>query len=410
MCHLRLTVVGPLCIAGHSLAKRESTMAGLSSRERVVTALEHREPDRVPFDCTFSFGAYLRLKEYLGYESREVVRPGGPFLNVRPPIEFMKLLNVDLFYIGLGRGEHTPVFEYGADTFTDEWGVTFRKIENPSGVNYEFASHPLRDATVRDLANYPWPDPNDPARVRGLEAKCRDLYENTGFALVGKFSDSIFEQSFMLRGLDQWFTDLVSNPDFACALMDKLTDLAIRQVEIGLRACGKYIQILRLAGDDMGHQRGTLLSPRMFRTLIKPRFARLYQAAKDMARQYNPSCKLMAHTDGDVYPLIPDYIEMGLDVLNPVQPFVSEMEHERLKAEFGDRLSFHAGIDIQHVMPFGTPVEVRAEAIRAIHNLGVSGGYILAPTHYVQPDVPPENVIALRDAVLECGHYPLTTA
>jgi uroporphyrinogen decarboxylase len=117
--------------------------------------------------------------------------------------------------------------------------------------------------------------------------------------------------------------------------------------------------------------------------------------------------KIMAHTDGGVYPIIPDFIDMGLDVLNPVQPFADEMDHERLKKEFGSRLSFHAGIDIQSVLPHGSPEDVKQEALRAIHALGPGGGYILAPTHYVQSDVPPENIIALRDAVKEHGRYPL---
>ena len=115
----------------------------------------------------------------------------------------------------------------------------------------------------------------------------------------------------------------------------------------------------------------------------------------------------MAHTDGDVYPFIPDYLEMGLDILNPVQPYVAEMDHEKLNHEFGDRLSFHGGIDIQHVMPFGTPEQVRDEAIKVMRALGPGGGYILAPTHYLLPDVPPENIIALRNTVVEFGKYPL---
>jgi len=190
-------------------------------------------------------------------------------------------------------------------------------------------------------------------------------------------------------------------------LMDKLTDIAIGMVQAALKACGQYIHILRLAGDDMGHQQGMLVSPEMFRLLIKPRFARLYHAAKALLHEHNPQGKMMAHTDGDVYPIIRDYIEMGLDILNPAQPYVAEMDHRRLKFEFGDRLSFHAGIDLQHVLPFGTPEEVRAEVVKTIQTLGPGGGYILAPTHYLTPDVPPGNVIALRDAVLAHGQYPL---
>jgi uroporphyrinogen decarboxylase len=384
-------------------------MAAMTSRQRVITALDHHEPDRVPFDCTFGNVAYARLEKYLGFKPQYDVRPGGPALNVRPPVEFMQALQVDLYYIGLSQAKDTLVFENGMETYTDEWGVLYRKIENPFGFNYEVDSHPIAHVRVQDLENYPWPDPGNPELVEGLEAKARDLYENTELALVGKFSSSLFEQAFILRGMEQLFMDLSLNPDFVCALMDKLADIAIKQIQAGLKACGKYIQILRLAGDDMGHQRGTLLRPTMFRQIIKPRFARLYREAKTLFHQYNPNGKLMAHTDGDVYPLIPDYIEMGLDVLNPVQPYVAEMDHDRLKREFGSRLCFHGGIDIQRVLPFGKPDEVLSEVIKVMRALGAGGGLILAPTHYLLPDIPPENVMALRDTVLEYGRYPFVS-
>jgi uroporphyrinogen decarboxylase len=377
----------------------------MNSRERVMAALQHREPDRVPFDCTFGYGAYERLRQYLGFGPE--LKPSSPSLTVRPPAEFLEALHIDLYYLGLGGPQSSPVFEYGMETYTDEWGVTYRKIETPAGLQYELAGHPLADATVEALGGYNWPDPYDPARVENLGRVVCDLFINSGFALVGRFSTSIFEQAFALRGLERWMIDLATDPDFAGALMDRLTNIAIGMVEAGLKTCGRYIQILRLAGDDMGHQQGMLVSPEMFRRLIKPRFSRLYHAAKALLHEYNPHAKMMAHTDGDVYPIIRDYIEMGLDVLNPVQPYVAEMDHTRLKREFGNRLSFHAGIDLQHVLPFGTPEEVRAEVIKTIQTLGPGGGYIIAPTHYLTPDVPPENVIALRDAVLAHGQYPL---
>ena len=182
--------------------------------------------------------------------------------------------------------------------------------------------------------------------------------------------------------------DLSLNPEFAEALMGKLVNLALARLEVGLKACGKYIQCVRFAGDDMGQQKGPLMSPKMFRRVIKPQFSRYYQAARALIDEYNPEIKIIAHTDGDVYPIIPDYIEMGLDVLNPVQPYVAEMEHDKLKAEFGDRLAFHAAIDIQRVMPFGTPEEVKAEAITAMKTLGPGGGYILAPSHRTRPPHP----------------------
>lgn len=382
-------------------------MREMTSRQRVMVALDHRQPDRVPFDCTFGYIAYQRLEGHLGYHPQNAVLPGNTALSVRPPLEFLEEMHIDLYYLSLNAPPGRATFQYGMDTYIDEWGVSHRKIETPVGLQYEMAHHPLADATLADLADYPWPDPHDPSLVAGLEERARQLYEETRFALVGRFSNSIFEQAFALRGMEKLFMDMALDPEFAGALMDKLADLAIGYLETGLNACGKYLHILRLAGDDMGHQRSTLFSPSMFRRMIKPRFARLYRAARELFLKYNPQGKLMAHTDGDVYPIIPDYIEMGLDVLNPVQPYVAEMDHERLKRLFGDRLSFHGGIDLQRVLPFGTPEEVYAEAVKTMRALGLGGGYILAPTHYLTPDVPPENVLALRDAVLERGRYPL---
>jgi uroporphyrinogen decarboxylase len=381
-------------------------MREMSSRQRVVRTLEHCEPDRVPWDCNFTMSAYLKLMDYIGLKHEGELKPNWGTI-IRPCKALMEELQVDLHYIHLSASENAPPFEYGVESYTDEWGVTYRKVHNPSGFYYEFSDHPLANATIRDLEDYPWPDPYEPSRIEGLEERCRDLYENTDFTLVGKFSTPIFEQAFYLRGYEQWLIDLATNPDFACALMDKLTDISIALAQSGLKVCGKYIQIYRVAGDDQGHQHGTILSPKMFRELVKPRFKRLYQSIKSTLQECNLPCKLKAHTDGDVYPIISDYIDMGLDVLNPVQPYVAEMDHARLKKEFGSLLSFHGGIDIQRVLPFGTSDEVKMEAKKTMEILGRGGGYILAPTHYVQADVPPENIIALRDAVLEHGRYPL---
>jgi uroporphyrinogen decarboxylase len=379
----------------------------MNSRQRVITALSHLEPDRVPFDCQLGYDAYIKLSKYLGFTEENKTISTNTDLTVRPSIDFLKELSVDLFYIGLKAGSAETEFSYGMDIYTDEWGIKYRKVFGSYGISYEGVGHPLDNATIKDLDVYSWPDPYDPARVNGLEERCRYLFEQTDFTLVGKFSTSIFEQAFMLRGFEKFLVDLVADPEFAIALLDKTTEIAIGMLTVGMQTCGRYIQILRLAGDDMGHQRGTILSPKIFRNIIKPHFAKLYNHARSMIQQYNPSAKVMAHTDGDVYTFIPDYIEMGLDVLNPVQPLVTNMDHAILKTEFGTKLSFHGGIDIQRLLPFGSPEEIRQKAIRTMKILGKGGGYILAPTHYVQPDVPPENLIALRNAVINCGQYPL---
>lgn len=382
-------------------------MSDMTSRQRVVTTLEHREPDRVPWDCTFTIDAYRNLVSYLGLSEKEPQVKNWASV-VSPSIELLNELQTDLYYVGLSGPEHAPTFEYGREKNSDEWGITYKKVMQPNGsFEYFFDEQPLAKTTIKDLEDYPWPDPTDPARVEGLAEKCRRLYENTGFALVGRFNNPIFEQAHYMRGFERFLLDCASDPEFAGALMDKTTEIAIGMVKAGLKACGKYLTILRLAGDDMGQQQTTLLSPRMFRELVKPRFARLYQSAKSEFLKYNPNGKIKAHTDGNVYPILEDYLDMGLDILNPVQPYVAQMDHNRIKKEYGDRLSFHGGIDIQAVLPFGKPDEVRAEAKKVMEALGPGGGYILAPTHYLLGDVPPENIIALRDAVLECGPYPL---
>lgn len=382
-------------------------MNDMTARERVIAAVSHQEPDRIPFDCHFGFQAYKNLRKYLGLSCDDTLLPGGPGLTIKPSVEFMKQFGIDLYFIGMSGISDAPIFKYGMDSYTDEWGITHSKIDDGFSITYQPLSHPLENADLDDLDSYPWPDPYHPGRVKGLAEKCEYLFSETNLALVGRFNSAIFEQAFMLRGFEKFLLDLAVNPEFACKLMDRLTDIAVGLIDAGLQACGPHLQILRLAGDDMGHQQGTLLSPVMFRELIKPRFSRLYKSAKELFLQYNPVGKLMAHTDGDVYQFIPDYIEMGLDILNPIQPHVTNMEHDRLKAEFGERLAFHGAIDIQHLMPFGTVEEVKDKTRETIQTLGPSGGFILAPTHYLQADVPPENIVALRDAVLEYGRYPL---
>ncbi len=279
-------------------------MAEPTSRQRVETALRHEEPDRLPWDCTFTILPYQNLMNHLGLPIKETLHPNWASV-VSPSIELLQVLQTDLFYVGLSKPKNAPVFEYGREKNTDEFGITFKKVVLPNGTfEYFFDQQPLAKATLKDLENYPWPDPDDPSRVEGLEARCRNLYENTGFALVGRFNTPIFEQAHYMRGFQQLLMDCAMDPEFAGALLDKTTDMAISLVKAGLRACGKYLTILRLAGDDMGQQDRTLLSPKMFRELVKPRFARLYHEAKQEFLKYNPNGKIAAHTDGNVYPLI----------------------------------------------------------------------------------------------------------
>ncbi len=381
-------------------------MRQLTPHQRVLTAINHREPDRVPFDGTFTIGAYRRLIAYLGLPSEEPLCP-NQWQEVRPSLAVVEALDLDVCYLDLGHPAGAPVFTQGMDVFVDEWGLKYRPVQHAGGgCYYESFDPPLAKATEADLNDYPWPDPADPGWVEGLAERARTLRESTNRAIVMELPVSVFETAYLLRGMEQFMVDMVLNPTFAGALLDRTCAIAVGLARAALREAGQYVDIVKHL-DDQGAQHAPLISPRMHREMIHPRFKRLFQAIREGFAATNPRGRVMTHTDGDVYPLIEDYIRAGIDILNPIQPNVAEMEHARLKREFGDRLAFHGGIDVQGTMPFGTPQDVAEEVRQRIHDLASGGGYILAPSHNLQADVPPENIVALRDAVREYGRYPI---
>jgi uroporphyrinogen decarboxylase len=267
--------------------------------------------------------------------------------------------------------------------------------------------HPLKDATIEDLEDFTWPDPYDPGRVEGLGDYLRHIHEDTEFAILAKFGGAIFETAWYMRGLERFMMDMVENQPFVHALFKKLHDIQRGFDEVGFAAAGQYVDILRLSGEDLGTQDGPLISMPMFRKLLRPYLESLWGYAKENLQKANPKAKIMLHSCGSVRPFIPDWIDMGLDVLDPIQPNASGMDPFDLKRDFGDKLSFHGGIDAQFVLPFGTPDEVCQATRKYIKALAPGGGYIVAPVHNVQSDVTPQNLIAMRDAVEEFGYYPI---
>lgn len=203
--------------------------------------------------------------------------------------------------------------------------------------------------------------------------------------------------------------DMVINVDFARRLLDIIADIQIILDRRGIEAAGKYLSIFKLSGEDFGMQDRPLFSMKTWEELVRPVLTRRWQAARAACDEFAPHVKLMLHSDGAIRPFIPDIIECGVDILDPIQPHCEGMELYSLKCDFGDRLVFHGAIDTQKVLPFGTPEQVEAETIRCIDALGRGGGYILAPVHNVQADVPPENLIAMCEAVRAFGRYPLPT-
>jgi uroporphyrinogen decarboxylase len=238
--------------------------------------------------------------------------------------------------------------------------------------------------------------------VTGLAARAKTLYEETDYVLVADaIKGGLLTKALQIRGYEPMFMDMALNPDLAAALLDKLLELYKQFWTTFLKAVGPYVQMVYIT-DDIGGQSSMIISPKMFRQLLKPRLAALIDHIKSQAE-----VKLMYHTDGVVTPVIEDIIEMGVDVLNPIQTSAMEMDTAVLKEKYHGRLCFHGAIDVQQMLPFSTPAEVRQDVARRIFDLAPGGGYILAPCHNISANVPPENIDAMYAAAAEYGTYPL---
>lgn len=377
-------------------------------RERVRLALDRKEPDRVPLDLgsTGNTGitavAYRRLLSYLGIEAEVVVWDRMQQLAV-PDERVLLRLGIDTRGLWAGPPDDRRERELEGDSYEDEWGVV--RSRPPGGYYYDLVRSPLAgDVTASDLRSFPWPDPEDPGRVRGLRERAQAIRERTPYALVVHGAPGFITRAQYLRGFEDWFTDLVADPDLAGAVLDRTLEFQMALTRSILREVGDYVDVM-MFGDDLGVQGGPMVSPAVYRRLIKPRQAKLFDLFHSLT-----DAKLLYHTCGSVYDLIDDLIEIGIDVLNPVQVAAAKMDSAGLKARFGDRLAFWGGVDTQHVMPRGTPDEVRAEVRRRIRDLAPGGGYVVDTVHNIQADVPAENICALYEEAARFGAYPIRQA
>jgi len=268
----------------------------------------------------------------------------------------------------------------------------------PAGCHYyELAQCPLAgEITAADIARYPWPDPADPGRHRGLREQARRLREETDYAVMYNARYNVVHQTQYSRGFEDWYYDLGQNHELFRAMMDAVIEVMIEWNRIALEQVGDLIDIVAF-GDDIGLQDRPVCSPALYRKLIRPYQERILESIRRHTK-----AKTLYHTCGSVYRLIPDFIEMGIDAVNPVQVTARNMEPERLKAEFGDRIAFWGGIDSQHLLPHGSPEDVRTGVRRMFEIMGPGGGYVLAAVHNVQPDVPAENVLAMFETGRDC--------
>ena len=379
----------------------------MTRRERVIAALEYREPDRVPLSMSITIDAYQNLKRYLEIELEEDLKPDRwTEVPVHPLVA--EKLGMDAVLLPTGNSNRSTRRSENPDKWYDEWGVELTKIALPGGgYSNEITCSPLKSATVKDLADYEWPDPYDRSAVEGIREFYRHIHNDTEFAIFSNFGGSIFRRAQYLRGIETFKLDLKENPEFVEALLKKICKIQLARIGMLMEAAGKYVDVLCLGGEDMGNQENPVISLQMFRGVVKPHLEKLWGYTRKKLLEKNPRAKMMRYSCGAVKTFIPDLIQMQIDVLDPMQPPAEGMDLFELKAEFGDKLIFHGGVDAQHVLPLGTVEEIHEHIKKQIMALAPGGGYICAPTYNVQGNVPPENLIAMRDAVEEFGYYPI---
>ncbi len=377
----------------------------MTHRERIMTALDHQEPDRVPMELgswegsTVTQGFYHRLKAHFDIETEDVIVDRMQMIT-KVDERILKELDVDARGLWMGPPDNGGNVALDDESFRDEWGTIYRRP--PGSLYYDPVNFPLAgEITGSDIVNYPWPDPYDPGRTRGLREEAERLRRETDCAILLNLPSICVVQAQWLRGFEKWCLDVALDPKLAGALMDAILDVTMAMAGEALDEVGDLVDIVATA-NDLGTQNGLLVSPETYRRLIKPRKRRFFDLVKSKT-----SAKVSYHTCGGVYPILGDFIDIGIDILNPVQTTARDMEPAKLKREFGDELSFWGAIDTQNVLPHGTVDDVKAEVEQRIQELAVGGGYLVTPTHNTQPDVPVENFLAVFYHAREVGTYPL---
>jgi len=382
----------------------------LTSRERVLAALNFQIPDRVPIDLGgFQSGihkkAYEDLLSYLG-RVEEIVMLDPVQQLVRPSEEILKLLKADIRYVcALGPesfdGTIRQNYRKGElwHELRDEFGVLW-SMPDKQQLYMDISHHPLAEASLEDLASYPFPDGSDPSRFEGLREEVLNIRENTPYAVSTGIGGVVYETCWYLRGLERWFMDMMENPSFCEALLDRVLKFWLDYYTGFMKEIGDIIDVVMI-GDDLAGQNGPLFQPEFYRAVVKPRQKKLVQHIRSLS-----SAKIWYHSCGGVVEYIPDLMDNGIDILNPVQITAQGMDPVYLKEKFGKDLVFWGGgIDSQHILPFASTEEVKASVKANMEAFKAGGGYVFNNVHNIQAGVPPENILAMYEAAYEFGAY-----
>lgn len=357
----------------------------MNSRQRTIDAINHRQPDHPPI--------YVSLTPQLAKNIGDAI--GLPY---EPPIdamesarishtELLKHLGVDIVAVAATAPPKGKTVELPDGRIRNEWGMVYKN----AGIYAEFDEYPLANATTKkDILDYTFPDHNLDSRYD----KAREMMAIYGetHGIIGDVETMFFETSWYLTGMEKFLVDLIMEAEYVPVLLDKIME---QNIIAGKKLIELGVDFL-WCGDDFGGQQGMLIDPDMWRSVFKPRIKMMFEEF----RKVRSDIKFAWHSCGSILPIIPDFIEIGLDILNPIQPLARGMEPEFLKNTYGKDLVFFGGIDVQELLPYGKPQEIRDEVKRRIDILGKGGGYIVSPAHNIQPDTPLENVYAFFETVL----------
>ena len=389
-----------------------------TSYQRVKAALEHREPDRVPFEIGgtgvsgINRHAYVALRRYLGMPETKIEIFDLVTQLAAVDDDMVERLGIDVRVVKpdtpSNRGLATDVVRDGAyDSMTDEWGVKW-KMPVDGGHYFDMYAAPLKHAsTPKDLERFSWPDFQDETRYAAIKQKA-DTYVHTqkkAYVLDRDYG-GIWETALWTCGFEKFFLDMATNEPFVHALLEKITELKMQFWEKAIAAAGENILIISEA-DDLAAQNSLFCSPQMYRQMVHPYHKKLFEFIKKQAEaQTGSRVYLFYHSCGAVKPLIPLLIEEGVDILNPVQVNAGDMDTKALKQEFGKDITFWGGgVDTQQILPFGTLAQIKDEVKRRIDDLAPGGGFVFTTVHNVQSDVSPENFMAMWETLQEYGKY-----
>lgn len=388
--------------------------SNLTSFERVKMALEHKEPDKVPFDLggTILTGmnknTYTALRKYLGLPEKEIriIDMFQQLAGIDDDVH--EKLKTDVRCVDPGapvnRGLTKDLTVEGDYCFyTDEYGIGWR-MPVKGGHYFDMCKHPLADAASFDeVKNFPWPDPLDPGRFETMKQRAdKFVFEDKRAYVLGRNAPGIFEIALWMRGFENFFCDMALDPDFAEGLLDIITEIKIKYWTKALEEVGENVLVISEA-DDIATQNSLMVSKDMYSKFVAPRHKRLFDHIKKVAKN---KVYIFYHSCGAIMEMIPYLIEEGVDILNPVQVSAAGMDTRELKRRFGKDITFWGGgVDTQKILPSGTPQQVKDEVKRRIEDLAPGGGFIFNTVHNVQGDVPPQNYMAMWEAVQEFGKY-----